>query len=294
MFWLQGLLCSCLKGARFLNRTWLITGASSGLGFAIAKAAANAGDTVVGCVRKADDANRLQELGKGVFAKLLDVRSRSDVFAVVSDVISRHGAIDIAVNNAGYGLIGPIEEVSEDEARAQFDVNVFGALWFIQAVLPNMRKRSGGHIINITSVSGLAPWAGTGLYTASKYALEGLTQTLHDEVEEYGIDVTNVAPGGLRTNFSKGSMVMPKQQIPDYQGLARLPQVVYKDGAGREPGDPDKAADAIISVAGQPNPPLHLLLGSDAVGYWRAKQEAMAAEIRTYEALSDSISVDDP
>ncbi|MEM6684126.1 MAG: SDR family NAD(P)-dependent oxidoreductase, partial [Pseudomonadota bacterium] len=223
----------------------------------------------------------------------LDVSSSSAVFDVVDAAAREHGAPDIAVNNAGYGLIGPIEEASEAEARAQFDVNFFGALWFMQAVLPHMRDKQSGHIINITSVSGLAPWAGTGLYTASKYALEGLSQTLHDEVAEFGIDVTNVAPGSLRTNFAKGSMRLTQRTIDAYRGAGRVPQTAYTERAGTEAGDPAKAAAAIFSIAGEPDPPLHLLLGSDALGYWRAKQDSMAAEVAAFEHMSRSIQIDE-
>ncbi|MEM9880826.1 MAG: oxidoreductase [Pseudomonadota bacterium] len=278
---------------RLISRIWLITGASSGLGFALAEKAVAAGHTVIGCVRKAEDQARIKALGANADSHLLDVSSSSAVFDVVDAAAREHGAPDIAVNNAGYGLIGPIEEASEAEARAQFDVNFFGALWFMQAVLPHMRDKQSGHIINITSVSGLAPWAGTGLYTASKYALEGLSQTLHDEVAEFGIDVTNVAPGSLRTNFAKGSMRLTQRTIDAYRGAGRVPQTAYTERAGTEAGDPAKAAAAIFSIAGEPDPPLHLLLGSDALGYWRAKQDSMAAEVAAFEHMSRSIQIDE-
>lgn len=275
---------------RRIKRVWLITGASSGLGFEVTKQALLAGDTVVACVRKQSDAQRISDLGSNAHTAILDVKERGAVLETVQRITAQHGRIDIAINNAGYGLIGPIEEASEAEARAQFDVNFFGALWFIQAVTEAMRAQASGHIINVTSVSGLAAWAGTGLYTASKYALEGLCQTLHDEVEELGIDVTNVAPGGLRTNFAKGSMTMTARRIAAYDGIGRLPQQVYLDNAGKEPGDPARAAAAVLKIAGIKNPPLHLLLGDDAVGYWRAKQTSMAAEVDAYEDLSCSIA----
>jgi len=223
---------------------------------------------------------------------LFDVRYRSDVMEAVGVASDAMGGIDVAVCNAGYSLIGPIEEATEEEARAQFDVNVFGTLWFLQAILPTMRRQRSGHIIAITSVSGLAPWAGTGLYTASKYAVEGLCQTLHDEVEPLGINVTNVAPGGLRTEFAKGSMMMTRPSIDDYDGPGRLPQRAYRESAGKEPGDANKAAQAIMSVAGTKSPPLHLLLGSDAIGYWRDKHASMTEEVNSYEALSRSIAAD--
>ncbi|MEM1021858.1 MAG: oxidoreductase [Pseudomonadota bacterium] len=278
------------------GKTWLITGASSGLGLALAKCAAQGGDTVIGTVRTDAGAAALYDYASEVPGTIhsipLDVKDRGDVLSAVAEVERRFGDLDIVVNNAGYGLIGPLEEASEAEARAQFDVNVFGAVWVIQAVLPAMRARRAGHIINITSVSGLAPWAGTAFYTASKYALEALGQTLHDEVAALGIHVTNVAPGGLRTEFGKGSMAMPAQHIADYDaGVGRMPQQVYKETAGQEPGDTDKAAQAIVNIAGADNPPLHLLLGKDALGYWRDKQASMTAEINALEDVSLSIAV---
>jgi NAD(P)-dependent dehydrogenase (short-subunit alcohol dehydrogenase family) len=203
------------------------------------------------------------------------------------------GAIDILVNNAGYGLVGAVEEASLDEVRAQFETNVIGPLAMLKAVLPAMRARRAGRIINVTSVSGLAVWAGTGVYCASKWALEGLTQTLAAEVAELGIKVTNVAPGGLRTSFSTGSKAIVASKIADYDGLARDAERIMADHAGSEPGDPAKAAQAILTIADEAAPPLHLLLGEDALKYAGYAAAGLAADIDAWKDLTLSIGFAD-
>jgi len=178
---------------------WLITGVSGGLGKALAEAALGRGDLVYGTVRKTADLEAFEALAPGrARGRLLDVSDDATVRTVVDAAESGSGGLDILVNNAGYGLIGAVEEASLAEIRAQFEVNVFGPIVAIQAVLPYFRERRAGHIINVTSVSGVAAWAGTGIYTGSKFALEGVTQTLAQEVADFGIKVTNIEPGGMR------------------------------------------------------------------------------------------------
>jgi NAD(P)-dependent dehydrogenase (short-subunit alcohol dehydrogenase family) len=186
-----------------------------------------------------------------------------------------------------------VEEASLDEVRAQFETNVIGPLAVLKAVLPAMRARRAGRIINITSVSGLAVWAGTGVYCASKWALEGLTQTLAAEVAELGIKVTNVAPGGLRTSFSTGSKAIVASKIADYDGLARDAERIMADHAGSEPGDPAKAAQAILAIADEAAPPLHLLLGEDALKYAGYAAAGLAADIDAWKDLTLSIGFAD-
>jgi NAD(P)-dependent dehydrogenase (short-subunit alcohol dehydrogenase family) len=213
--------------------------------------------------------------------------------AAVRDGVARAeaitGRIDVLVNNAGYGLVGAVEEASLDEVRAQFETNVIGPLAMLKAVLPAMRARRAGRIINITSVSGLAVWAGTGVYCASKWALEGLTQTLAAEVAELGIKVVNVAPGGLRTNFAGGSKTIVASKIADYDGLARDAERIMADHAGHEPGDPAKAAQAILTIADEDAPPLHLLLGEDALKYAGYAAAGLQADIEAWKPLTLSI-----
>ncbi|KQY91481.1 short-chain dehydrogenase [Caulobacter sp. Root1455] len=270
-----------------MTRTWLITGVSGGLGREIARAALARGDMVFGTVRQAADADAFARLGGQ--ALILDVTDEAAVKAGVARAEGVAGRIDILVNNAGYGLVGAVEEASLDEVRAQFETNLIGPLAMLKAVLPAMRARRAGRIINITSVSGLAVWAGTGVYCASKWALEGLTQTLAAEVAELGIKVTNVAPGGLRTGFSAGSKAVVAGKIADYDGLARDAERIMADHAGREPGDPAKAAQAILTIADEEAPPLHLLLGEDALTYAGRAAAGLQADIDAWRDLSLSI-----
>lgn len=274
-----------------MTQTWLITGASGGLGREIALAALARGDAVVGTVRTADAATAFEALGG--HALVLDVTDEAAVKAGVAQAEANTGKIDILVNNAGYGLVGAVEEASLDEVRAQFETNVIGPLAMLKAVLPAMRARRVGRIINITSVSGLAVWAGTGVYCASKWALEGLTQTLAAEVAELGIKVTNVAPGGLRTRFSTGSKAIVANKIADYDGLARDAERIMADHAGAEPGDPVKAAHAILQIADSVAPPMHLLLGEDAFKYAGYAAAALQADIDAWKDLTLSIGFAD-
>jgi len=275
-----------------MTQTWLITGVSGGLGREIALAALARGDVVVGTVRRARDADAFELLGG--HALVLDVTDEAAVRAGVAQAEAVTGKIDILVNNAGYGLVGAVEEASLDEVRAQFETNVLGPLALLKAVLPAMRARRAGRIINITSVSGLAVWAGTGVYCASKWALEGLTQTLAAEVAELGINIINVAPGGLRTDFSTGSKAIVAHKIADYDGLAREAERIMADHAGHEPGDPAKAAQAILAVADAAAPPMHLLLGEDALKYAGYASQALQADIEAWKDLTLSIGFADP
>ncbi|MDA0339110.1 MAG: oxidoreductase [Proteobacteria bacterium] len=250
------------------KRTWLITGISSGLGNAVARAALTHGDVVVGTARNEQDRDAFVALSPArAHGYLLDVTDEDSIGRVVANAEAATGGVDILVNNAGYGLIGAIEEASLEEIRAKFEVNVFGAIAVTQAVLPYMRKRRAGHILNISSTSSLAPWGGTGIYGASKYALEGFGQNLAQEVAELGIKVTNVEPGGLRTDFAGRSLVSTAKQIDDYEGTARDALRSLQGGSRKEAGDPDKAAAAILKMLEAEHPPMHFLLGDDALYY---------------------------
>lgn len=277
-----------------MTKTWMITGVSGGLGREIARAALDRGDVVVGTVRKPEAVAAFEALAPGrAHGVVVDVTDEAAVKAAVAKAEGVTGAIDILVNNAGYGLVGAVEEASLDEVRAQFEANVFGPLAVLKAALPAMRARRAGRIINITSVSGLAVWAGTGVYCASKWALEGLTQTLAQEVAELGIKVVNVAPGGLRTGFAAGSKAIVAEKLADYDGLARDAERIMAEHAGHEPGDPAKAAQAILTIADIEDPPTHLLLGEDALKYAGYAAQALAADIDAWRALSLSIGFND-
>ena len=269
---------------------WLITGAGGGLGAALASAALARGDAVAGTMRRPEGLAGFEAAAPGrAKGFLLDLRDEAGVKTVVSEAEAALGGIDVLVNNAGYGLVGAVEEASLEEVRAQFEVNVFGALAMIQAVLPAMRARRAGRIINVTSVSGLATWAGTGIYCASKFALEALGQTLADEVAAFGIKVTNVAPGGMRTDYASRSLVETRAPIADYDGgVARQSRDILKDHAGEEPGDPARVAAAIFAVVDSPMPPTHLLLGADALHYATRQMAGLLAEIGEWGAVTTS------
>ena len=266
--------------------TWLITGIGGGLGRALAEAALARGDTVVGTTRKDSDPE-FEALAPGrAHALSVDLTDEASVKAAVAKAEEITGGIDRLVNNAGYGLIGAIEEVSIEEAKALFDVNLFAPLRMLRAVLPYMRARRAGHVVNITSVSGHAPWAGTALYGASKYAMECIGQTLAQEVAPMNIRVTNVAPGGFRTGFAAAGLKIAEADIADYEDVAHFARRSLTEGAGKEKGDPARGAAAILTALDAAEPPLHLFLGEDSLHYAGDQLEFVGKQMREWEALS--------
>ncbi len=271
------------------GRHWFITGISSGFGRAIAEAAAHRGDRVTGTVRT--EQARAAILGsarEGTVVSLLEVTDEVAVRGAVAAAESGRGPIDIVVNNAGYGLIAGVEEASLAEIRAQFEVNVFGAIAVLQAVLPFMRARRAGRIINISSVSGLVGWAALGIYSGSKFALEGICEALAQEVAPLGIHVTLIEPGGFRTDFAGRSRAMSGRAIDDYDASVGANRRLLRQHAGHERGDPAKAAQAILAIADHPQPPLRLILGEDALGYVERKSQQQAEEIEAWKTLTCS------
>jgi NAD(P)-dependent dehydrogenase (short-subunit alcohol dehydrogenase family) len=267
---------------------WLITGVSGGLGREIAIAALARGDSVAGTLRQADDKAAFEASAPGrAHGVLLDLARPEDAASAAATAAGALGPVDVLVNNAGYGLVGAVEEASLAEIRRQFEVNVFAAVAMIQAVLPAMRARRAGRIVNVTSVSGLAVWAGTGIYCASKHALEAIGETLADEVAPLGIAVINVAPGGMRTDYAGRSLVRSAARIPAYdQGPAHQAEAILADNAGSEGGDPAKVARAILAAVDSPAPPRRLLLGADALHYAEHYIEGLQADIARWRAIS--------
>jgi NAD(P)-dependent dehydrogenase (short-subunit alcohol dehydrogenase family) len=275
-----------------MTRTWFITGVSGGLGRALAQALLAKEERVFGTVRRDADKTAFEALHPGLAVGFtLDVTDEIALKSAIETAEQTSG-LDILVNNAGYGLIGAVEEASLTEMQAQFAVNVFAPILAAQAALSGMRRRKAGRIINISSVSGLAPWAGTGVYTASKFALEGAMRTLAQEVAELGIFVTNVEPGGMRTDYAGRSLTMTARSIPDYDGAGHMARRLLTEQAGREPGDPAKIAAAIIAVADAPNPPLQLLLGADAIHYATREIARFQVEMGEWISLSLSTHID--
>jgi NAD(P)-dependent dehydrogenase (short-subunit alcohol dehydrogenase family) len=270
-------------------KTFFITGVSSGFGRSLAVEALAAGHRVVGTVRNAAAATAFIELHEGrAFAKVLDVTDHAGVAAIVADVEAEIGAIDVLVNNAGYGMEGIIEESSMDDLRRQFEVNVFGAVAVMQAVLPFMRRRRAGHIVNITSMGGHTTFVGLGFYHGSKFALEGISETLAKEVKGFGIAVTAVAPGMFRTDWSGRSMIRAPRSIADYDDMFEPMRAVRAARSGKQNGDPRMAALAILTLVESATPPAHLLLGPDAVEAVGAKISALQGEIAAWKSVSMS------
>jgi NAD(P)-dependent dehydrogenase (short-subunit alcohol dehydrogenase family) len=267
-------------------KTWFITGISRGLGKALAEAALARGDTVVGTMREgAPDIAP----GRGTLHVLtLDVADADAIAPAVAAAFAKTARIDVLVNNAGYGLLGAIEEASDAEVARLFDVNVFGPFRLIRAALPHLRQQGSGHIVNITSIAGRAPMASSGMYAAAKSAVEGLSQSLGQEVAPFGLKVTAIAPGGFRTDFLTDHSVR-RSQIADAYADSVGKSLAYLDAmAGRQIGDPARAAAAILTLVDAPEPPLHLLLGSDALRRGREKLDAVIEEIDRWEDLTCS------
>ena len=273
---------------------WLITGVSSGFGRALAEAVLAKGNTVAGTLRNQAAKADFEKLAPGkAIGILLDVTDEASVRRGVAEAEKKTGSIDVLVNNAGYGLEGAVEEVTLDQIRAQFEVNVFGAVSVIQAVLPAMRKRRSGHIINITSMGGLTAFPGVGIYNGSKFALEGISEALAKEVKPLGVKVTIVAPGSFRTDWAGRSMVHVDGAIADYEATAGAFRKSLAQRNGRQPGDPGKAAGAIIAVVEAAEPPLHLLLGPDALRFVGEKLGALQAEILRWAPVSAATNFSD-
>jgi NAD(P)-dependent dehydrogenase (short-subunit alcohol dehydrogenase family) len=277
-----------------VSRIFFITGASSGLGRAFAEAALGAGHTVVGTVRKSDDAAAFEAIAPGrSIARQLDVTDDDAVFAAVDDVEATLGPIDVAIANAGYGHEGVFEESPMSELRAQFDANVFGAAATIKAVLPHMRQRRTGHVFGVTSMGGLMTVPGLAYYHGSKYALEGILETIGKEVKALGIHVTAIGPGSFRTDWAGRSMVRTQRTISDYDELMNPLRANRIAASGNQLGDPAKAAQAVLAVIDSPNPPAHLILGSDALRLVTNARAAIDQEIRDWADLSRSTDFPD-
>ncbi len=272
-----------------MSKLFFITGVSSGFGQALARAALDAGHTVIGTVRNAQARDAFAALQPGrSHAYQLDVTEFDAIDGVVAQAQAEVGPVDVLVNNAGYGHEGIMEESSLEEMRRQFDVNVFGAVAMMKAFLPSFRSRRRGHIINITSMGGFITMPGIAYYAGSKFALEGISEVLGKEVRQFGVHVTAVAPGSFRTDWAGRSMVRSQRSIADYDQLFDPIRTTRAERSGKQPGDPAKAALAILALTEAAQPPAHLLLGSDALGLVRGKLADLEQEISAWEALTRS------
>jgi NAD(P)-dependent dehydrogenase (short-subunit alcohol dehydrogenase family) len=267
----------------------LITGVSSGFGRALAQEALAAGHRVVGTLRNVEAADAFQDLAPGqAHARLLDVTDFKAIETVVGEMAATLGPIDVLVNNAGYGHEGVMEESPLSEMRRQFDVNVFGAVAMMKAVLPGMRARRAGRILNITSMGGFITMPGIAYYCGSKFALEGISEAVGKEVRDLGIHVTAVAPGSFRTDWAGRSMVRTPRSIRDYDALFDPIRQRRQAVSGKQLGDPAKAARAMLEIIESDAPPAHLLLGSDALTLVREKMAGLQRELARWEDLTRS------
>jgi NAD(P)-dependent dehydrogenase (short-subunit alcohol dehydrogenase family) len=269
------------------DSVWFITGASTGLGRELARAVLERGGRVVATAR---DQARVADLAEAhpdrALALELDVTLPSHVATAVIQAQDRFGAIDVLVNNAGYGYMAAIEEGEDPEIRAQFEANVFGLIEMTKAVLPGMRARGRGHIVNLSSQGGLVGFPGVGYYNATKFAVEGLSEALAGEIQPLGLGVTIVEPGPFRTDWAGRSLRMTKNDIPAYAETAGARRRMISGYSGNQAGDPVRAAHAMIQAVESEHPPLHLVLGKSALGVVRGKLQALLGEMEAWESVS--------
>ncbi|MBT1704089.1 SDR family NAD(P)-dependent oxidoreductase [Chryseosolibacter indicus] len=272
------------------KKVWFVTGASKGLGLTLVKRLLNEGYRVAATSRTAEALKKEVGSSTNFLALKTDVANEKSVQDAIAKTLATFGGIDVVVNNAGYGQLGTLEESTDKEARENFDANVFGLLNVIRNVMPHMRNKKSGHIINISSIAGfLGAFPGWGIYNATKFAVAGLTEALSAEAKSLGIAATIVYPGYFKTNFLlKGSLRFAQNPIAEYKEARELDRAHVEDIPGNQPGDPEKAALAFIQLAEQKNPPLHLFMGSDSIGMANNKLEILKGEISAHDALSRS------
>ena len=269
---------------------WLITGCSTGFGREIARAALEAGHSVVVTARRADAVQDFgDEFGDRALAVALDVTDAGQIAAVVAAADKAFGGIDVLVNNAGHSYLSAVEEGDDAEVRKLFDVNYFGAVDMIKAVLPSMRARGSGHIVNISSMTGLVANPPNAYYSSTKFALEAVTEALATEVRPLGIKVIAIEPGAFRTDWAKRSMKESDTPISDYADVAARKDLI-KQFADHLPGDPRKVAEAVLMVTELEDPPLRLLLGRDVLKAMRDKIAATTASIDEWESVTKDVN----
>jgi NAD(P)-dependent dehydrogenase (short-subunit alcohol dehydrogenase family) len=270
---------------------WLITGCSTGIGREIARAALEAGHSVAVTARNVDAvADFVDQFGDRALALPLDVTNRDQITAVVSEVEKAFGGIDVLVNNAGYGYMAAVEEGEDAEVRKLFDTNYFGVVDTLKTVLPGMRARRSGHVINISSMTGLVANPPNAYYSSTKFALEALTEALAKEVGPLGIKVTAIEPGAFRTDWAARSMQESSTPIGDYDDNVGARKTLIKQFADHLPGDPRKVAEAVLMVAGLDEPPLRLLLGRDVLAAVREKIADLTASIDHWESVTKNVN----
>ncbi|MBD2449682.1 SDR family NAD(P)-dependent oxidoreductase [Nostoc sp. FACHB-152] len=270
------------------QRTWLITGASRGFGAEIAKAVLAAGDRLIATARNQADLQQFAT-NKNVLVLSMDVTDETQVKAAIATSLEKFGQIDVLVNNAGFGLLGAVEDCSAEEVESVYRTNVFGLLNVTRAVLPSMRQNRSGHIINLSSIGGYRSYPGWGVYGSTKFAIEGITEALHYELAPLGIHATVVEPGFFRTNFlDASSLRQTRIQIPDYAETVGKTRDVAVERNHLQPGDPIKLAQAILEIVNTPEPPLRLPLGTDTLQAIAQKNAYVEQETQKWRTLAES------
>lgn len=273
--------------AKGSDRVWFITGSSSGFGRVLAEQVLVSGECVAATARDLSKVSDLErQYPDRAKAIRLDVKDSREVSTAVAEAIAFFGRIDVLVNNSGYGLAAAQEEATEEEIRRQIETNVFGVIHVTQAVLPHMRKQRSGHVINMSSVAGLAGTPGFGYYNLTKFALEGMSEALALEAGHLGIRVTAIEPGPFRTDFAGRSLDIGANEIPDYAETAQKIRTGLRSSSGMEKGDPVRAAKAILQVVNSKNPPQHLILGAFALNKFRGKLERFQKEMAEWESVT--------
>ena len=276
-----------------MSKVYFITGASSGFGRALAETVLARGDRAVVAARRADAlAEITRAYPEAALAVTLDVTDAGARERAVAAALARFGRVDVLANIAGIGSLGAAEEFSPEQLRAQMEVNFFAAAEMTRALLPSMRAQGSGHVLNLTSIGGLASVGGFGPYCASKFALEGWSEALRDEVALLGIRVTLVEPGAFRTEFAGEKNVRPRARIDAYRPVIEPIEQYLYGSDGQQPGDPHKAARAMIAAVESSRPPLRLMLGADAFGLWEKKRAAMEAEFAEWRQLGVATAYD--
>jgi NAD(P)-dependent dehydrogenase (short-subunit alcohol dehydrogenase family) len=277
------------------TKVWFITGSSTGFGRSLAEAVLKAGDRLIATARKPEQlADLVEQYPETVKAIVLDVTQPEQIKIALEQALAAFGRIDVLVNNAGYGLIGALEEVSEAQIRRNFETNLFGAVNMMRAILPTMRQQGSGQIVNMSAIAGFTNELGFSIYGGAKFALEGVSEALRGEVEPFGIKVTIVEPGPFRTDFIGRSLDRVAQPMPEYEPTVGKFLNFLNTIEGKQPGDPEKAANAIIQMVNSDNPPLRLVLGKYAYSKFHKKIESLNQELDTWAKIAMNTDFETP
>ncbi|WP_256010420.1 oxidoreductase [Desertivirga xinjiangensis] len=277
------------------KKVWFITGASKGLGLSLVKQLLNNGYRVAATSRNLNELQAAVSAESDQFLPLaVDIKSERSVEAAIADTVRKFQRVDVVVNNAGYGLLGSLEELSDSESRENFEVNVFGLLNVIRKVMPYLREQKSGHIFNIASIGGFTGlFPGFGVYCATKFAVHGLTEALASEVKQFGIHATVVSPGYFRTDFlTSGSLGSPKNPLEAYEEVRKVEQLHKSNINGNQPGDPKKAASVLMKAAESTSPPLHLFLGEDSYQLAQDKMNLLNRDLEEWKYLAAKTNIE--